>query len=203
MTCKRRCLERFLFFSYFFLWSQEEGAAATLHHPASVGNVFFTPAFLCATFAAFAPRGHWPTNHRELDYCFLNEAEWVTALKKKKKSIQVPKELSNEAAHLTRSHHQSKYYRQPQNKLYSREVLVTTLALSLSLSPDHCALSPFLFLLSTLSWLANECRWRSGGCSGLITGAMRARCELSMLQSGGGERFNCFGESPHLNKQRG
>lgn len=168
--------------------SHEQRAAVTLYHSASAGNVFFMPVFLSSTFQHLPP--HWPTSHRQLDYCFLNEPEWVTV---KKKSIQVSKQLSNETpiwpGHIislnpidwTKTNCTAERY-----------------LLSRSLSLQTTLLLPFLSL-STLSWLANECRWCSGGCSGLITGAMRPRCKLNVLQSHYGERFNC----PHLNKQKG
>lgn len=65
--------------------------------------------------------------------------------------------------------------------------------LSRSLSLQNTLLWPFL---STLSWVANECRWCSGGCSGLITGVTCALWKPSALQSGYGERFSFSGKVP-------
>lgn len=79
-TCKPHCLKHFI--------SQEEGAAATLHHTASVGNVFFHACFPLYHISAFALADTDQQTTESLITCFfLNETQWVTVHKKVSKYL--------------------------------------------------------------------------------------------------------------------
>ena len=139
MTCKRRCLEPFLFF--FFFISRRRSCGHVASHSLGEKCVFHA-CFPLRHIRSVCPSRTLTNKPQRARLLFFKWGRMSYCFKRRrKKSIQVSKELSNEAAHLTRSHHQSKYYRQPQNKLYSREVLVITLALSLSLPRPLCSLA--------------------------------------------------------------
>ena len=186
MTCKWHCSEHF--------YIKRISAAATLRHAASEGDVLFA----CFPLDHVRPRRRWPANHRELDavlfFLLLFKWDQVSYCEENKRIRAV---RSNEARVWPRSRRQSESFRRHRNKSPGQKV-----------SCNHALQNhspPAPPSLSTLLWLANECRWRSGGGGGLIAGVMCACREPRARRAPVGRRWKVqlLRWSPHLNKQKG